>query len=100
MYSLYVLLRDEKDLKLISVEHFKTLMNVENERHLTEMINTSEGPVHDVTSEDVNIALSKMSKDADAWHRRNIPYGWRKSDMVTIYNQEGSGTGGMEAIEE
>ena len=30
------------------------------------MINTSEGPVHDVTSEDVNIALSKMSKDADA----------------------------------
>ena len=36
-------LRDDDGLKLIWVEHFKTLMNVENEREETNMINMTEG---------------------------------------------------------
>ena len=40
-------------LKLLRVAHFETLMNVENEREETDMINKTEGPVQDVTREEV-----------------------------------------------
>ena len=45
------------------VEHFKTLMNVENEREESEKINKTEGPIQDVTREEVKMALGKMSNE-------------------------------------
>ena len=42
-------------------EYVKTLVNLKNERVETDMINKTEGPIHDVTKEDVKPALSQMS---------------------------------------
>ena len=55
------MLRYEEDLKLYWEEYLKTLINVENEREETDMINKTEGPEHYVTREGVKMVLSKMS---------------------------------------
>ena len=92
----------KKYLKLLRVAHFETLMNLENEREETDMINKTEGPVQDVTREEVNMALSKITNGKacrssevkalgkygtyclHAIQEGQRKDGWRESQMVQI----------------
>ena len=110
------MLTDEVKIKERWREYFSNLLNVENAREQLGEVPAVEGPVQEISREEVKKAIESMKKGKAAgcsglpidlikhlgesgvdmmhellkrvWEEEQMPEEWKKSEIVPIYNQK------------
>ena len=110
------MLTDEVKIKERWREYFSNLLNVENAREQRGEVPAVEGPVHDISREEVKNAIESMKKGKAAgcsglpidfikhigesgvdmmheilkrvWEEEQMPEKWKKSEIVPMYKQK------------
>jgi hypothetical protein len=112
-----IILTDEENIKKRWGSYFQELLNTENERKPLEEIKAVQGPIQNITPEEVAGVIKDMKtnkapgpsgittehfKNLDdagikwltallnmIWYEEKIPEDWTKSNLITIYKEKG-----------